>query len=342
MSDDRVNAALRSEHRRFFDYGHRRLRDEVATSEPCPACGSASSRREFTKDWFTFDRCRECGMVWTNPRLNDETIAAFYNGEYTEAYNETKFFNPSQGEIDAITTDARRFLAAAAPYRPRGRFLDVGPGGEGTMMAAAIEAGYDVTGIELTTECVDALRRRFGDAATVIHGDIHHPDLRRGSFDVVAMRDLLEHIPHPRTFLKAVHDVTAAGAVLVIQVPNVDGLIYKLVRQRHTVIFGFEHVNYWTVGSLTRALADTGFEVAAVEHQSADCTLLTAHGYLFGPATFTTVFPPPPPAGVRRALGRVTWQLLRVLRPLDRQATPRLATLLRRGSVITVVARRRP
>ena len=339
-NDDQIASALAAEHRRFFDYELRRLRDEFAAHEPCPACGSSSSQREFSKDWFTFDRCRECGMVWTNPRLNDDTLVDFYNGPYTEAYNETKFFNRAQREADAVSTDARRFLTMAAPHQPTGRFLDVGPGGEGTMMAAAIEAGYEVTGVELTTECVNALRRRFGDSATVIHGDIQHAELERRSFNVVAMRDLLEHIPHPRQFLRTLWEITAEDAVLLIQVPNVDGLIYRLVRQRHTVIFGFEHVNYWTVGSLARALADSGFEMIDVEYQTADFTLRTVHAYLFGPPTFTTVLPRPPRSIVFRCVGWLTWKMFRIMRPIDR-VLPKLANRLKRGSVITVVARRR-
>jgi hypothetical protein len=185
MADDEVVAALRAEHRRFFDYEHQCIRAEIATYEACPACSSTSSRQEFSKDWFTIDRCRECGMVWTNPRLNDETLADFYNGPYTSAYNETKFFNQTRRQADIVSTDARRFLTGAAPYQPSGRFLEIGPGGEGTMMAAAIAAGYDVTGVELTMDCVDALRRRFGDAATVIHSDLEH-----GLRPVIAYRPL--------------------------------------------------------------------------------------------------------------------------------------------------------
>jgi hypothetical protein len=53
------------------------------------------------------------------------------------------------------------------------------------MMAAAIAAGYDITGVELTTDCVEALRRRFGNAATVIHSDLEH-----GLRPVIAYRPL--------------------------------------------------------------------------------------------------------------------------------------------------------
>ena len=341
MSDDLVTAALTREHRRLFDYGLRRLGDEFAMYEPCPGCGSTSSKHEFSKDWFNFDRCRECGMVGTNPRLNDQTLADFYNGDYTKAYNATKFFAPGQQEVDAITTDARRFLSAAAPYQPSGRFLEVGAGGEGTMMAAALAAGYEVTAVEVTTECVAALRRRFGDSVTVIHADIYDASLEPRSFNVIVMRDVLEHIPHPRRFLRALSQLAIEDAVLLVQVPNVDGLIYRLVRQRHTVIFGFEHVNYWTVSSLSRALSDAGFDVVDVEHQSVDFTLSTVHSYLFGRPTFTTVLPPPPQSPVWRALGRITWPLVRLLRPLDHRLLPKLANRVRRGSVMTVVARRR-
>lgn len=56
----------------------------------CPWCESgALTRRMRTRDWvqgkpgvFTLDRCRDCGHVFQNPRLNQEGLDFYYRDFY--------------------------------------------------------------------------------------------------------------------------------------------------------------------------------------------------------------------------------------------------------------------
>lgn len=218
-------------------------------------------------------------------------------------------------------------------------------------LRAALDHGFEVTGVELEPKCADALRARFGDRANVITAPIESTSFPE-NFDVVVMRDVLEHIPNPVALLQSIGRIMNPEGSLVIQVPNADGLIYRLVGARHTVVFGFAHPNYWTPSSLEMALNRAGFKVRTIEHQSLDFTIQVLLSYWLGPSTFTTVVPRRRSSFVQRldtAAQRLCWEIGPRLDayaqrlgwqigPQDRRLAARVADRLRRGSVLRVIA----
>jgi 2-polyprenyl-3-methyl-5-hydroxy-6-metoxy-1,4-benzoquinol methylase len=335
----RLAAELRAAHEDFFDYTSRRLRDEYAAHIPCPVCDATRSRPFLTKDLFSFVRC-DCGMVYTNPRLNDQANNAFYNGRYNEVYNERKFYEPNERTLAITRREVRQLLQLIHKYRPeRGDFMEVGCGGEGTFLDEALAAGYSVTGVELNEECCRRIASRFGNRVTVVDKPLEQSGIPDRSYDVVAMRDVLEHIPNPKPFLTEVARVMRPGGILTVQVPNIDGLVYRSVGSRHACIFGFEHLNYWSSRPMQQVLEKTGFRLLQIKHESTDFTLRQLTGYWFGQPAFTSVFKPK--RGVMLDLASLgSRAVLRPLRWFDERLTPFVADFLGMGSVIKVIAER--
>jgi hypothetical protein len=127
---------------------------------------------------------------------------------------------------------------------------------------------------------------------------------------------------------------------MFIETHNIDGLINQIVREKHTVIFGFEHPNHWSPKTIGKALENSGFEVQKIFHSSLDFTLNYLLIYCSGP-TFTTIMP----VTVRKR--RLLFKMLRVpfwfspIRLLDRTITSQIANLLKKGSVMKVLAVKR-
>jgi hypothetical protein len=128
---------------------------------------------------------------------------------------------------------------------------------------------------------------------------------------------------------------------MFIETHNIDGLIHQIVREKHTVIFGFEHPNHWSPKTLGKALENNGYEVQKVFHSSLDFTLNDILRYLYAP-TFTTIMPH---TVIKKR--RLLFKLLRgpfwfrAIRLLDRAITPQIANLLKKGSVMKVLAVKR-
>lgn len=339
--ENRMRAALDAQHRKWFDYERKAMRPEYAEQIPCPACDSNRFSPYMEKDYFTFSRCHQCSMVFLNPRLNVEATYAFYNSEWTTIYNENKFI----GISDSIAVDdrinkgnieiLRRHLPGISDSKPS--LLEIGFG-SGFFLRSAEGAGFDVHGIDVDISNVERARAHFGKRVQNL--DLYEVGFLAESFDVVYMRDVFEHVPNPGPMLEEINRISRPGALLYIEVPNIEGLIYRAVGARHVCIFGFAHLNYWSPASLATALKRSGYEVVELVHESLDCTLAEVVRY-FRTTSFTSVFPQPL-SHLRYLVLTAVYAFLRLppIAWLDRALFPFLANFLKRGSVLKVVARK--
>lgn len=292
MSDSyskRLHDALVEEHKLFFDYSTRALKPQFADNVGCPVC-SAEGEKAFEKDWFVFKKCKACNMVFPSPRLNAEATFRFYNGKFSEVYNESKF-DPN---IENVNEDDRLNLANLdtlldALGNQRGKILELGPGGRGSFLRGARDKGFECYGVEFGEENCRRLKEFFG-ADRIFNKDLCDINFEPEQFEAVYMRDVFEHVLAPKKILQDIHRILKPGGVISIEVPNSGGLVYRLVGKRHVCIFGFAHVNYWTPESLEKILSLTGFETIKTYHKSSEDVIpWTLAHYYFGDSTFTSL-----------------------------------------------------
>jgi SAM-dependent methyltransferase len=99
------------------------------------------------------------------------------------------------------------------------RVLDCGCG-EGAYVAAMVDLGADVHGIEYQPEKVAAFRHRHPSSERVRQGDAQDLDFAEDSFDVVLMNEVLEHVPDDVAALREVRRVLRPGGRFVLFAPN--------------------------------------------------------------------------------------------------------------------------
>jgi len=336
---ERWQSALRGQHELLFDYKTKNIKPQFAEKVNCPVCDSHRTVLYFEKDWFQYVKCQDCSMVYMNPRLNQTATYAFYNSDVNAIYNETKFDYVSIApNLDDKINLANLDLIDRYRTRTGGALLEIGSA-KGFFLSKAKERGYNVYGIELNKKNAEFSRQLVGD--TVFEVDLFDARFATGLFDVIYMRDVIEHVPNPMPFLRELSRIAKPGALMFIETHNIDGLINQIVREKHTVIFGFEHPNHWSPHTLGNALENSCFEVQKVIYKSLDFTLNDILSYFYAP-TFTTIMPLT--VSKRR---RLLLKLLRgpfwfrAVRLLDRTITPQIANLLKKGSVMKVLAEKR-
>lgn len=281
-----------------------RFRRTIGDTEDNPAQYYSSSR--VRAGHLDVVRCAGCGLLMTNPRDDDATLARVYAALRDEAYDRE----------DASRFDtARAFLRLVETHHPaKGQLLDIGCA-TGLFATVAAEAGWDVTGIDASSWAVGRARQRCPNA-TFLNGRIEEANFPPASFDVVTLWDLLEHVTSPAGTLAKVRQWLRPDGRLFLNLPDAGSLIARCAGRRWVLLLR-EHLWYFDAASLSRFLGQNGFEILERSPNR---------------VTFSVT-------GMLRRLGQYEGPLGRAARLLV--GTPRLAQLLARFPIgeMRVVAR---
>lgn len=193
---------------------------EKLTAIPCNLCGSSDA-----DELSLVDRdgkhlrtviCRNCGLVWTDPRPAD--IRDFYEREYRLRYKGT--YRPKPKHIYRAGKVAIDRYGRIKEHISKGMsLLDVGSGG-GEFIYIMRKQGCKVTGIEPNEGYA---RYAISEYDLDVHvGFLQDVQLEEDSRDVVTMWHVLEHTEDPASTLERICKWIRPGGILVVEVPNVE------------------------------------------------------------------------------------------------------------------------
>jgi len=212
-------------------------------------------------DNYSVVDCRTCGFLHLDPIPGNDKAQAFYDEQYFQ-HSKPDLLDEDEREVEHrnIFFDERlRFFRAHAPGR---RLLDVGCG-DGLFLSRASSDGWVTRGIEPS---------RHAAAIGVSRGlDVVHTTLDRyfernhDGFDVIHLKNVLEHLPDPARALRTCYDLLVPGGILYIEVPNDYDLSQRfgvwLLRERKSWIVVPDHINYFDFASAERLVRRLRFAV---------------------------------------------------------------------------------
>jgi methionine biosynthesis protein MetW len=163
----------------------------------------------------------------------------------------------------AIAAHATRLLPDG------GRVLDLGCASGGLLALLRPRAGH-LAGLELSATAARAAEQV---ADRVVQGALEDPDLpfEPGSFDLVVLADVLEHLPHPTAALSRAAGWCRPGGAVLLSVPNVAHWLARLtlVRGRWPAhdsgTFDSGHLRWFTRDSVATLLADAGLREIEID-----------------------------------------------------------------------------
>jgi len=231
---------------------------------PCGLCHGldfefAYEQRDRFEQAIRLVVCRGCGLSQLNPRRDEEEEALFYASDYYRLEQLRSRYGRSDwskrkakiasGILDAV--EAQRPLAGV-------KLLDIGAG-RGFLLRDARERGARVSGVEPSEETAESLRVEGFDIVT---GNLQRFVAEApGSFDVITMSHVVEHVNEPIPFLQAAASMLKPEGLLVAEVPNVS---WQLQKGRHPRSAHTAHLYYHTERSLTALFGVSGLRVLGV------------------------------------------------------------------------------
>lgn len=211
--------------------------DKNSTTEGmCDLCGSKRASSVCQIPSFQVQRCSQCGLIWRSPKPTTFDLHDVYGHGSFEAQfqNQKELYRQKRGRSQKRLLDGIVSVHGGSS----GNLLDIGCA-YGWFLSAALERGFTVHGIEPLPALAEV-------AAQTVQGTIHHgffedTELPEESFDAITMLDVLEHTGSPRVFLNRAANLLRPGGVLVLQIPDVTGLMIRTCLWLYRFTFGF----YW-------------------------------------------------------------------------------------------------
>ncbi len=239
-------------------------RGPIQTTLSCCVCGTRAA-----KFWrragdhllggprcFQAVRCLRCGTVRLDPRPSPEEMSAHY-APTTYARAEEDGTGIGERLDETNRRSAMRFSEWVGQTAER-RLLDIGCG-DGRFLRQMVELGWTGEGLEVDPVAAELARRRTG---LQIHGEtLEESVLTPGSFDLVTMVHVLEHVPDPRATLAAVRNLLADGGWVGIAIPNIGSFEAGLFRSCWYPLDLPRHFWGFTPHSLARLAEECGFDV---------------------------------------------------------------------------------
>lgn len=222
----------------------------------CPLCQQSHARAvpfnrcaELGVEW-RYHLCRDCGLVYQSPQMNDEELTSFYSADYWRYQGQA--FSPDAEQTALQSARAQHLLSQVPADFAVDRFLDIGCAAGFILRAARERFAADVTGVELSDPfreyCLkNGLRVYPSTEALIAAGEPR--------FDCITMSHVLEHIRQPVEFLAQLRTtLLKPTGLLVLEVPNL--YAHKSFEPAHPICFNEK--------TLQAALRVAGFETRSL------------------------------------------------------------------------------
>lgn len=215
------------------------------------------------KDQHYIIDCEPCGFKHAIPLPDEKEQADFYEHSFYENYwgnyirnhlEESEWYKIEYNEKYDLF---KKFL----PSPVQQTLLDIGSG-PGLFLKAGCDRGWTTVGVEPGRA---AWKYSTSKLALNVHNVFFNEETHTqfGTFQVVHINNVLEHLLHPQNTLLCIHDILEPDGLISVSVPNDFNPLQKAVIDYYKKDMWWvdirEHVNYFDRDSLDNLLIKTGF-----------------------------------------------------------------------------------
>jgi SAM-dependent methyltransferase len=222
----------------------------------CPVCGGAEADVAFVKWQIDVRRCASCDHLFVSPRMPAEAVPALYGSRYWHDHALATGCPPLTERVAFDYENATLKLERdVLPFRRGGRLLDVGAS-NGGFVRRAREIGFEAIGLEPAEEICAFACAAHG--VEMVCATLPTAAFAPGSFDVITLHDVLEHLLEPRIDLAAAARLLAPRGLLVIETLSSSSLELVELGVDWPLLSPLEHPHYFSEGGGARLIHSVG------------------------------------------------------------------------------------
>ncbi len=221
----------------------------------CNLCGQDNSDNFILFDDYKYVICRNCGLIYQNPRPVFQDLKGRYSQKYFnyEYRNKDNFFN-----LMKLTLNDIRFDRISKKFTNKDRkFLDIGSA-LGLLLNYVKAKGWEPVGVEICKESAEYARKNFG--VKIHNKTLEQTGFKSNTFEIVHMSHVIEHVPSPQDTIVEIYRILKPGGYLIITTPRVDSFQAWLFKETWRS-YHRDHIYIFSKKTLKGMLLKAGFSI---------------------------------------------------------------------------------
>lgn len=202
---------------------------------------------------FQFVRCTQCQSVYQNPRLHISAIKEFYDSEYIAHRKKkdwgvlTPLYEHAMSKHDR---DKEKLVKKFVSLNSQSEILDVGCAVGTFLLHLRKKYQCRISGVDFKED----LTYPDFDKINFYQGLFYEQPLPEKKFDLITMWHFFEHDYDPNQSLEMAKKVLAPGGKIIIEVPRLDSLTFKIFKNKWPGIQAPQHTALYSKQSLLKIL----------------------------------------------------------------------------------------
>lgn len=228
----------------------------------CLICNSSQFKKLAEKDRYGLSVstviCKNCGLVQTNPRMNEESYIKFYDLEYRRLYVGEEQVPSHLFELKSQQgKNILKYLEKVTKQKITKKFVvDIGTGSGGVLYPFKMQKN-EVLGLDYGSLYLNYGRKK---GLNLKLGGVEVLENINKKIDVVIYRHVLEHLSNPIEELKKLRKFLHKDSIVYIEVPGLKNL-HQSYNQDFLRYLQNAHLYHFTLKKIKEVGQISGFKL---------------------------------------------------------------------------------
>ena len=224
----------------------------------CIVCKGNDLEVKWEKNGYTYNVCKDCGLVFINPRPSQKELVDYYNNNYQ--VNKRRYLGRKKKWLNIVKLIKKHI--------DHGRLLEIGCS-YGLFLKTAKNSGFEVKGIEISDDAVRHAKEKF--ELDVVCGDLQNilKEISSG-FDIICMWHTIEHLIDPDKTFRMLRNQLNDNGLLVLTTPNVKSLPARRLGMFWEWVNPPKHLFLFDNNTISRLLEEQGYKIIDIFTREGD------------------------------------------------------------------------